>query len=270
LLAEWRRASGRRCIQGFAEAQQLRLGAAERYYNEASQLANQHVGPNSIAAALPASLLSRIRYEQGRVEECEAVLVDRLPLISAGAMLECVLSAYLVMVRAAAFRMNFDRAYTLLERAENLGMMRDWGRLCAAAALERVWLHVREGRLNEGLVAHERLQSLAEKYDPSIDFAWSEISRYADLAGAYLASAQGRFEDAIATLTNLRADAERVHDHYFGLRVAVHLSTARFNAGRTTEALGELDRLLSVSVKAGVYQIILDEGPNIGPLQFAG
>jgi LuxR family maltose regulon positive regulatory protein len=256
----------RRCIQGFAEAQQLRLGAAERYYNEASQLADQHVGPNSIAAALPASLLSRIRYEQGRVEECEAMLIDRLPLISAGAMLECVLSAYLAMVRAAAFRMNFDRAYTLLERAENLGMMRDWGRLCAAAALERVWLHVREGRLNEGLVAHERLQSLAEKYDPSIDFAWSEISRYADLAGAYLASAQGRFEDAIATLTNLRVDAERVHDHYFGLRVAVHLSTVRFNAGRTTEALAELDRLLSVSAKAGVHQTILDEGPNIGPL----
>jgi LuxR family maltose regulon positive regulatory protein len=210
----------RRCIQGFAEAQQLRLAAAERYYNEASQLADQHVGPNSIAAALPASLLSRIRYEQGRVEEAEAMLVDRLPLISAGAMLECVLSAYVTIVRAPAFRMNFDRAYTLLERAENLGMMRDWGRLCAAAALEQVWLNLKEGRLNEGLVTHERLERLAEKYHPSIDFAWSDISRYSDLARAYLASAQGQFEDAISTLTNLRDDAERVHNPYFALRVA--------------------------------------------------
>jgi LuxR family transcriptional regulator, maltose regulon positive regulatory protein len=60
----------RRCIQGIAEAQRLRLAAAGRYYAEALPLAEQHVGPNSIAA-LPASLISRIRYEQGQVEEAD-------------------------------------------------------------------------------------------------------------------------------------------------------------------------------------------------------
>jgi LuxR family transcriptional regulator, maltose regulon positive regulatory protein len=136
----------RRCIQGIAEAQRLRLAAAGRYYAEALPLAEQHVGPNSIAA-LPASLISRIRYEQGQVAEAEAMLVDRLPLINASAMLECVLSSYFAMVPVAAFRMNFDRAYKLLERA--LGTMRDWGRLCAAAALERAWLHLKEARISE-------------------------------------------------------------------------------------------------------------------------
>ena len=109
----------RRCIQGIAEAQQLRLSAAERHYTDALQLAEQHVGPNSVAAALPASLISRIRYEQGRAEEAETMLVDRLAFVSEGAMLECVLSAYFTMVRVATLRMNFDRAQTLLERAEN-------------------------------------------------------------------------------------------------------------------------------------------------------
>src|SRR5262249_39455992 len=46
----------RRCLQGMAETQQLRFVVAERYYLEALQLAEQYVGPNSIAAALPASL----------------------------------------------------------------------------------------------------------------------------------------------------------------------------------------------------------------------
>jgi LuxR family maltose regulon positive regulatory protein len=32
------------------------------------------------------------------VEEAEAMLVDRLPFVSEGAMLECVLSAYFTMV----------------------------------------------------------------------------------------------------------------------------------------------------------------------------
>jgi LuxR family maltose regulon positive regulatory protein len=256
----------RRCIQGIAEAQQLRLTAAERYYAEASRLAEQHVGPNSIAAALPASLIARIRYEQGRVEEAEAMLVDRLPFISAGAMLECVLNAYFAMVRVAAFRMNFDRAYTLLERAENLGMMRGWGRLCAAVALERVWLSLKEGRISEGVVAHERLEHLAEKYHPSVDLAWSDIPRYSALARAYLASAQQRYEEAISTLKSVRDDAERVQDHYFAVRVAAHLSVVRFSAGQTTQAIGEFGRVLNVSAQAGIHQTILDEGPKIGAL----
>jgi len=162
--------------------------------------------------------------------------------------------------------MNFDRAHTLLERADNLGMIRDWGRLCAAVALERVWLYLKEGRISEGVVAHERLEHFAEKYHPSVDLAWSDIPRYSALARAYLASAQQRYDDAISTLKSLRDDAERVQNHYFALRVAAHLSVVRFSAGQTTEAFGELRRVLKVSAQAGIHQTILDEGPKIGAL----
>jgi len=256
----------RRCIQGIVEARQLRLGAAERYFAEASHLAEQHVGPNSIAAALPASLTARIRYEHGRAEEAEAMLVDRLPLISAGAMIECVLAACFTMVRVAAYRNNFDRAHTLLERADSLGWSRDWVRLCAAAALERVWLHLQEGRISEAVVAQEQLERLAERYPPSTDFAWSDIPRYATLARAYIASSQERFADAIATLTGLREDAARAQNRYFALRVATHLSVVRFNANRAADALDELREVLEVSASSGIRQTILDEGPRIGAL----
>ena len=232
-------------------------------------MAEEHVGPNSVAAALPASLISRIRYEQGRVEEAEAMLVDRLPFVNEGAMLECVLSAYFTMVRIATRRMNFERAHTLLERAENLGRMRDWGRLCAGVALERVWLHLKESRINEAVAAHERLERLAEKYHPSVDFAWSDIHRYAALSRAYLESAQQRFDDAISTLKSVRDDAKRVQSRYFALRVAVHLSVVRFTAGQTSEALGELRRVLNHCVGSPIHQTILDEGPKIGSLLVA-
>ena len=65
-----------RCIQGMAEAQQLRIVPAERHYLSALRLAEQHVGPNSVAAALPASLIARVRYEQGRLDEAE-IAADR-------------------------------------------------------------------------------------------------------------------------------------------------------------------------------------------------
>ena len=259
----------RRCIQGIAEVQQLRLAAAERHYTDASQLAEQYVGPNSIAAALPASLIARIFYEQGRVDEAESMLVDRLPLISAGAMPDCVLNANYVMVRVAAFRSNFERAHTLLERADSLSTTRSWSRLCAAVALERVWLYLREDRVNEAVVAHEHLERLAERYHPSVEFSWSDIHRYAALAGAYLASAQGRLDDAISTLTDLRDDADRARNYYFALRVAIHLSVVQFSANHTAEALSGLRRALNVSAQAGIHQTVLDEGPKIGPLLIA-
>jgi LuxR family transcriptional regulator, maltose regulon positive regulatory protein len=89
------------------------------------------------------------------------------------------------------------------------------------------------------------------------------------LARAYLASARGRFDDAISTLTDLKDDAERARNHYFALRVAVHLSVVQFSANHTAEALGSLRRALDVSAQAGIHQTFLDEGPRIGPLLMA-
>lgn len=197
------------------------------------------------------------------------MLIDRLPLINEGVVIECALSAYFVMVRVAAFRMNLERAFVLLERAENLGWTRDWGRLCAAVTLERIWLHLREGQIDECAAAHERLEQLAERYDPSVDFAWSDIRRYAALARAYLASSRQNFDDAIPILRDLRDDAERAQNHYFALRVATHLSVVRFSANQSIEAFGELRRVLSISARSGIRQTILDEGPKIGALLMA-
>src|SRR5439155_539210 len=84
--------------------------APDREYLDALRLAERYVGLNSVAAALPASLIAHSRYEQGRLDEAEAMLVDRVSLINAGAMLDCVLSAYFVMARIAVHKMNPERA----------------------------------------------------------------------------------------------------------------------------------------------------------------
>jgi len=53
-------------------------------------------------------------------DEAEAMVIDRTPIIDATAMLECVLSAYVVLVRIAVHRRNVERPYALLEQLENL------------------------------------------------------------------------------------------------------------------------------------------------------
>jgi LuxR family maltose regulon positive regulatory protein len=255
-----------RCIQGMAEAQQLRIAAADRYYLDALRLAERYVGPNSVAAALPASLIARIRYEQGRLDEAESMLIDRVSLINAGAMLDCVLSAYFVMARIAVHRMNLARAHTLLEQAENQGNTRSWGRLSAGVVLEQARLHLNEGRVEQGAECLNRLEHLAAEHPAPTSCAWSDIHRYAALARAYVASAEQRFDDAISILSGLRQELENVHNRYFALRVETQLAAVRLRANQMAEAVESFGNIVTAFAKVGIYHTILDEGAEIGPL----
>jgi LuxR family maltose regulon positive regulatory protein len=259
----------RRCIQGMCEIQQLRFVAADRYCSEGLQLAEQHAGSNSVAAALPASLIAQLRYEQGRLDEAEAMLIDRLSVLRAGAILECVLSAYLVLARIAVHRANPEWAHTLLEQAENLANTRRWGRLAAAAVLERARLYLHEQRLTEGIACLDRLQCFVAEYRVSERCAWSDIHRCAALARGYVASTEERFEPAISILNELQREAEAAQNHYFALRVATVLSIVQFKANKSAEAFHSFGRVLNTAVLAGVYSTILDEGREVGPLLMA-
>ena len=256
----------RRCIQGMAEAQQLRMDAAERHYLDALRLAEQHVGPNSVAAALPASLIARIRYEQGRLDEAEAMLIDRTSLISAATMLDCVLSAYFVMARAAVHRRNLARAHALLEWAENQGNARGWGRLRAAAMLERTRLYLNEGRVGEAAECVDRLERLVAEYPAPTPCAWSDIHRYARLARAYVASAEQRFDEAISILDALRRELEAVHNLYFALRVGTLQSIVKLKAKQVCRRNQLIPRCVTAFAQAGIYHPIVDEGADVGPL----
>jgi LuxR family transcriptional regulator, maltose regulon positive regulatory protein len=255
-----------RCMQGMAEAQQLRIASADRYYLDALRLAEQHVGPNSVAAALPASLIARIRYEQGRLDEAEGMLIDRVSLINAGTMLDCVLNAYLVMARIAVYRGNLQRANTLLEWAENQGNGRGWGRLSAAAVFERVRLCLNEDRIEEATEHLNRLDHLRADYPAPSNCAWSDVHRYAALGRAYLASAEERFDDAISILAGLQHELENARNLHFALRVETFLAIVRFKAKRIAESLGSFSRIIAVCAPIGIYRTILDEGPAVEPL----
>jgi LuxR family maltose regulon positive regulatory protein len=256
----------RRCLQGIAELRQIRLAAAEGHYREGLRVAEQYVGPNSVAAALPASLIARILYEQGQLDEAEALVIDRASLINSGTMLDCVRSAYFVMARVAAARMNLERAHTLLERAENHGISRDWGRLTAAATAEQARLYINEGRVDEGAACVDRLERLARKYPAPRLCAWSEIQWEHKLAHARLLGQRERPEEAMAILRELQRETEAVHHRYFLIRVEIRISALQLSVGKTAEATNRFRRVLAACAHAGLYQIILDGGSIISEL----
>jgi LuxR family maltose regulon positive regulatory protein len=256
----------RHCLRGLAEERQIRLAAADEHYREGLRIAEQNVGPDSIAAALPASLIARIKYEQGQLDEAEAWVIDRISLIGAATMLDCVWSAYFVISRVATARMNFERARTLLERAENLGVARDWGRLCAGVIAEQARLYVNDGRLDEAAACVDRLERLSRKHPVARPCAWSEVEWYHQLARAHLLGEQARPDEAISILQQLQREAEAMQHHQFLICVAIRLSAVQLTAGKVAEAVARFRRVLSACAAAGLYQTVLDEGPLISTL----
>jgi LuxR family transcriptional regulator, maltose regulon positive regulatory protein len=256
----------RHCLKGLAEERQIHLAAADGHYREGLRIAEQDVGPNSIAAALPASLIARIKYEQGQLDEAEAWVIDRASLISSGTMLDCVWSAYFVIARVAAARMNFERARTVLERAENQGAARGWGRLSAGAIAEQARLYLNDGRLDEAAACVDRLERLARQYPAPRPCAWSEIEWYHKLARAHLLGQQARPDEAITILQQLQREAEAMQHRQFLICIAIRLSAVQLSAGKVAEAVGRFRRVLTACAAAGLYQTVLDEGPIISNL----
>jgi LuxR family maltose regulon positive regulatory protein len=169
-------------------------------------------------------------------------------------------------VDTAVHRRNLERAHALLEQLENLGHARKWARAIAATLMVRARLYLAEGRITEGSACLNRLERLAAEYAVPTRCAWSEIGDYSLLTRAFLYVAQDRPRDAIAILRALREEGEAVNNLYFALRVATQLSQVLLAADEPGEAANVFHEVLSVAAPAGLYQSILDEGPEIGVL----
>jgi LuxR family transcriptional regulator, maltose regulon positive regulatory protein len=256
-------------LLGLAEFEQARLAVAERHFVDAMRLAQDHAGPQSTAAALCAPMLARIRYEQGALEEAEAMIVDRIPVINATVLLDSVLATYELLVRVALARSNVERAYALLEQAENLGYERGWDRLIAAALLERTRLYLAEGRITEASACLVRLERSATACRAPRPCAWTDIENYHALGSAYLAIARNRSQEAIDLLALPLQAAEGGHREALALRLRLTIAVALLAANERVKALEAFRKVLRVAATAGFFQTILEQGPEVGILLLA-
>jgi LuxR family maltose regulon positive regulatory protein len=256
----------RRCLQGLLEYQLLHIASAERQVRDALLLAETHSGPASVAAAMPASLIAQLRYDQGCLDEAEAIVIDRLAVIDAAGMLECVLRSYFLLVRVAVHRGHIERAYALLEQAECLGMARHWPRLVARTVLERVRLHLSERRIEQAGAGVAQLERIALANPAPIRCAWSEIHDDAAMARAELLSARGQHAACAEILRRLHWEAQAQQRLEQALGLAIRLAGACCRACDSDAALALCRYAVAAAAPGGLVQPFRDGGPEIGPL----
>ena len=256
----------RLCLEGLMEMDQARADRADQYYDEAMGLAEQHVGPNSVCAALPASLIALRHYHRSDLKAAEDLVIDRMSLIRAAGMLECVAPAYECLVKIAAYRNNIVHAFTLLEEAEGLAEERGWGRLLAMLQLWRLRLFLDEGRVSEASACLDRLEKLEAAYPAPVRCAWSGIRLIAKVGRASMAAVNNRLHDAIQLLTIARQEAIEGKQLHRALLIAVQLSTTLLQARDAVAAHRVFQDAMRAAAAGKMAQLILDGGPQIGEL----
>ncbi|SAL52970.1 ATP-dependent transcription regulator LuxR [Caballeronia udeis] len=254
----------RLCLLGHAEMQQMHFGLAERYFTESMQLAERHSGPKSISAALCAPMIAQIWYEQGRLDEAEALLVDLMPMIDLAVLLDSTLIAYRVLVRIAISRADAGQAYALLDRAQVLGYARRWDRLIAGVLVERARLYLAEDRIAEASACVVQLDQVVGSRCAAEEAVSPEIETYRAIAVAWVAMAQNRTEEALGSLTCALRSVESRHGDYLALRLRTVLALVWLRANEQARAVEIFREVLNAS--SDIYRSILDQGPEIGPL----
>ncbi|CAB3802379.1 LuxR C-terminal-related transcriptional regulator [Pararobbsia alpina] len=256
----------RLCLLGHAEMEQLHLALADRYFTESMQLAERYSGPGSISVALCAPMIGQLRYEQGRLDEAEAIVADLMPVIDLAVLLDSVLIAYRLLVRIAMARSNAAHAYALLDRAQALAHARRWDRLTAAALAERTRLYLTEGRTIEAAACVAQLGRMAHSDSDNACSVSPEIENYHAFSAASLATSEHRTQQAVEILSAALQSVEHRHGDFLALRLRTMLALVWLKANERSRAVEIFLDVLKVAAPAGIYESILDLGADVGLL----
>jgi ATP/maltotriose-dependent transcriptional regulator MalT len=163
-----------------------------------------------------------------------------------------------VLVRAAVFRNDVERAMMLLNRAERLANDRGGGRLVAAFLLERVRLLLSQGRREEARVATDQLRTLQKRHPATERCSWTDIHIDAAVADGLLALDARQMDAAIHALTWAHDELLSVGNRHGALRVGLELSNAHFLAEDRARAFVLLRTIMGWATEAKTVSFALE------------
>jgi LuxR family maltose regulon positive regulatory protein len=248
-------------VEAVVSFEHLNLSAAKRLATDALSLARTARVAEGIET-LPATLLANVLYEEGCLDEADAILRDRLQAINAQGPVDSALRAYLVLARIARHRMQRDLAAILLREGQALGERQQWPRLIAACIAERASLLLEAGCAKEARSSVEYLELYVGGSGRGTSISSSQLTRYGVLARCRLSHAERPSRESLAAIRKLYHDALERQDLYLGYKLAIELAGMLAATGESTEAVILVSNALRVGAAAGLFQAFLEGGPT--------
>ena len=248
---------------------QMRFNAARLLAADALETGRRLLGTHVPADAFPASIVAQVLYEQGQVDEAEALIAARMAGIGERCTFEGALRAHVLLARIAANRGQAGRALVILSEAEALGVRRGWPRLRAASLAYQVEIEAGNGRVDQAEQCLERLAALAgEKRAGSTpgSNAVLEIARFHTIARAHVALARSPGSVDVASLRQAHFDTVRRGGLYAAVPVALLLVEALLVTEQRPEAVEVLVNLLKLAPSVGLHQTLVDCSVRVAEL----
>lgn len=244
----------RHCIVGLVQLNQGEAADAERIFQSGLTQVLRQNGRQSASAGLLSAFVARSLYERGAVDQASAILSDGLPVIDEAAFHEAVISAYVTAVRIAALHGDTAHAAALLDHVELIGHERQWRRLLAFCAIERVRLRL---PLTTGLEGLANPRAGARGVDDLLDLEL-RIHALVVFARCLEMISIGDFADADRDLAWLRNHAVRSSNVLLSFQVSLMKIARRAREDHSFRLGGAHIEQLSDAVARGFGRTIID------------
>lgn len=246
---------------------QMHFGAARRLAEAALDVGRRFVDERVPPDAFSLCIIAQTLYEEGRLDEAEALLVARLAEIRHHGTLETALRAHVLLARIAASRRQYGRGLVILGEAEALAVRHGgWPRLRAASLAYQVELGVASGRVDEAACCLPQLAELADQDSTTPVNVKFDILHFYTVAQARLALARAPLTVDVASLRKAHFDTARRRDLYAAVSIALLLVEALQARGQADEAVRLLSELLRVAPVVGLHQTLVDCSAGVAGL----
>lgn len=250
-------------LAGMVELTKGHLQAALRQFDYASSLIEK-ADPSSSGAVIATALRSCILYEMDRIEDCEALLCDRLEQIGAASVMsDPIILAYRALAKISIIRGDWEGAFKRVDELRRVGLQQKLPRIVASAHLLTAEIALHQGNLDE---AEERVGEAEALVDWRYFDEWTPFANdilfpaFVRLRLAFARKEHAKVIREIAPLVT-RADALKRFNRSLALRLLWAKAIA--SSEDETSAARFLQESLPHALREGYRRTFLDEGEAI-------
>jgi LuxR family transcriptional regulator, maltose regulon positive regulatory protein len=253
-----------RSVEATSEWQQLRLPVAIRLCREVIEACSGSKRLASVAL-FPIVLMAQFSYEQGAFSEADSSIRAILPRVRLSGSIDVAVRAYTTIARAALRTGRHEFASLMLREGETLAQERGWPRLLMACLEERFEMLLGLDRVEEAQLALGQMQKLSHEgncrsdrshmFPIHVELARIRGSRDKSLCHAEASILRRLFAHALA------------HSHmHLAINVGVRFAVKLMELDNLVDASDAMARFITIACDGGLFQSILDGGPETGHL----
>jgi LuxR family maltose regulon positive regulatory protein len=243
-----------------------KLPEATARFESALTYAENAVGPDSTAAALPSGYLSLLYYEANDLAGAQRIIDARLGTTFDECPLGSILRYCYTASRLHVCNGEFGPALQVLEHGREIAQSRDWLRLRAACDAEEVRICLDLGWVNRAQETAETLSTLISSQPPKPTGSFLETWASWCTLNARLDLSLGKTDRAIRSLGKLKDELLQGGMAYLAARTSIILVIALHQDGAHDDAFAVLAEALRYAQVNRMIRSFIDEGQPLRQL----